>query len=285
MKRFTRPVALAAVLGLAVGGTTVATAGSASAAVSFPSASTAGAKGTLAAYTGPTTIRNNGTVIDGKQINGQLTVSAANVTIKNSRITSSSTYGILAWGKNLTVVDSTVNGKAGMVSIAGYSDQGGGDIHLTRVDASGAPDLVRMGSDGSTVQDSYFHDVCGPATCKGAHNDTVGLLPGTQGVKIIHNTILNAQSHTSAVEIGDTRSGQSSGELRDNLIAGGGYRIYAMSASGGRGFAVTGNQFSTRYFARGGYWGLVTDWKTGGGNSRSGNVWADGAKAGQTVGG
>ena len=285
MKRFTRPVVLAAVLGLAAGGTTGLTAGSASAAVSFPSASTAGARSSLTTYTGPTTINTNGTVIDGKKITGQLTVNAANVTIKNSRITSTGTYGILAWGKNLTVVDSTVDGKAGMVSIAGYSDKGGGDIHLTRVDASGAPDLVRMGSDGSTVQDSYFHDVCGPATCRGAHNDTVGLLPGTLGVKIIHNTILNAESQTSAVEIGDIRSAQSSGELRDNLIAGGGYSIYAMSASGGKGYAVTGNQFSTRYFARGGYWGLVTDWKSGGGNTWSGNVWADGAKAGQTVGG
>jgi hypothetical protein len=214
-------------------------------------------------------------VIDAKLVTGQLTVNADNVTVRNSRITSTSTYGILVWGKNFTLVDSTLDGITGQASIAGFSDQGGGDIHLTRVDASGSPDLVRMGADGSTVADSYFHDVCGPATCSGAHNDTVGVLPGTRSVKITHNTILNAESQTAAVEIGDTRSAQSSGELRNNLIAGGGYSVYAMGASHGLGWSVDGNAFSTRYYARGGYWGPVNSWSAGTGNVWTNNRWLE----------
>lgn len=253
----------------------------ASSAAGFPDASSTGARGTLSAYSGAKVISIDGAVIDAKRITGQLTVDADNVTVRNSRITSTATYGILVWGKNFTLADSTLDGTAGQASIAGFADQGGGDIHLIRVDGSGSPDLVRMGADGSSVVDSYLHDVCGPARCSGAHNDTVGVLPGTRNVRINHNTILNAENQTAAVEIGDTRSAQSSGELRHNLLAGGGYSVYAMGASHGLGWTVDGNAFSTRYYGRGGYWGPVTSWSAGTGNVWTNNRWLE---TGQPVG-
>jgi hypothetical protein len=236
----------------------------------------------LTAYTGPTTINTDGTVIDGKTISQPLVVNADNVVVRNSRVTAGGDYGILVWGRNFVMVDSEMTGRSQTANIAGYEDRGGGDIHLLRVEGYGGVDIVRMGGDGSTVVDSYFHGVCQPDICSGAHNDTVGVLPGTHGITIAHNRIDNENSQTAAVEIGDVRYSCTSGQLLDNLIAGGGYTVYSGHGCDG-GYTVTGNRFSTRFYPRVGYWGVAYSWQADGGNTWSGNTWADGSRTGQPI--
>ena len=129
----------------------------------------------------------------------------------------------------------------------------------------------------SSLTDSYIHDL---ASFEGAHNDAVEV-NGAGAVRIEGNTILNSNSQTSVIMISAGGSANAGVLIRDNLLGGGGYTVYGDDAA--RGITVTGNAFSTRYFAKGGYWGPVAYW-SGVGNVWSGNYWLDGAAKGQAVG-
>jgi Domain of unknown function (DUF4082)/Right handed beta helix region len=238
----------------------------------FPDASNTGvpAGTVLSAYSGPMTITAAGTVIEGKQINGRLTVNAANVTIRNSRITSNDYYGLLVYAKNLLIEDSIVDGAPETASIASYES---GQLVARRINVSGGQDGVRLSSN-SVLEASYIHDLSSRAD---EHNDSV-TADGYTGVKIIGNTILNKNGQTAAVWIGDPRYGDSSVELRGNLLGGGGYAIYAGPGSS----VVADNKFTTRYFPRSGYYGPVTYWESNSG-TWTGNIWADGPNKGRPV--
>jgi hypothetical protein len=135
---------------------------------------------------------------------------------------------------------------------------------------SGTEDGVRM-ADNSTLVDSYVHDLQGSSS---SHYDAV-TADGYRGWRIEHNTILNPHPQTAAVWIGDARYGPSSGVLRNNLLAGGGYTIYA-GPGAAPGLTVTGNVFSQRYYPRCGSFGAITGW-VGSGNTWSGNVFDGGS--------
>jgi hypothetical protein len=216
------------------------------------------------------TITEAGTVIDGKQINGQLTIKAANVTVRNSRITSSDSYGVLLSAKNLLLEDSAFDGQTGTASISSLDS---GQFVARRVNVSGGEDGVRLVSN-SVLEASYIHDLSSGA---GEHNDAV-TADGYTGVKIIGNTILNQNGQTAAVWLGDPRYGDSSVELRGNLLGGGGYTVYAGPGSS----VVADNQFTTRYFPRSSYYGPVAYWESDSG-TWTGNIWADGPNKGLPV--
>ena len=236
----------------------------------FPDASNTGARGTLTAYTGPSNVTVNGTVIEGKQINGRLTIEADNVIIRNSRITSDDWYGLLNNGRNTLVEDSTFNGPTRTASVADYA----GTLTARRIDVSGGQDGVRLARN-SVLEASYVHDL---SSREDDHNDAV-TADGFTGVRIIGNTILNENTQTAAVWIGDPRYAASEVELRGNLLGGGGYTIYA----GHGALTVADNQFTTRYFPRSGYWGPAAYWTSDSG-TWTGNTWADGSKAGRLNG-
>jgi hypothetical protein len=65
--------------------------------------------------------------------------------------------------------------------------------------------------------------------------------------------------------------------ITGNLLAGGGYPIYAGQKAGGTPtsrIVVTNNRIGTLYFPSGGQWGPVTGFNAGGtGSAWSGNVW------------
>lgn len=241
----------------------------------FPTAGTTGASGTLAKYTGPAIVTLAGTVISNVEISGRLTIKANNVKLINVRIISSDYWVLLNFGVGTVVENSTLTGTAN--SQASIGDIDGGSFVGRKLNISGAADGVKMGA-YSKIYDSFIHDL---ASFSGSHNDGIEVTNG-YAVEIVRNTILNANSQTSAIFLDEFEGGEAGTTLvRGNLIAGGGYSIYG-GAPEGRGIKIINNSFSTRYFVRSGSYGPVAYWSAAG-NTWSGNVWADGSARGDAV--
>ena len=236
----------------------------------YPDETNTGAKGTLTPRSGDITVNVNGTILENIDLKGAIRVYADNVTIRNVKITTGGYWPILFDGTGGVVEDSTIVG-----TVDSQACVGGSGMTIRRLNCSGAGDGVKLGSD-STMTDSYIHDL---GTGPESHNDGCEL--GSKNVTVRHNTILNAQGQTAAVFIG--ASAPSTNILvEDNVLAGGGYTVYGPDP-GSSNVRVVNNKFSTRYFAKSGFYGPVAYWKTGSGNEWSGNVWMDGASAGETL--
>jgi len=70
--------------------------------------------------------------------------------------------------------------------------------------------------------------------------------------------------------------------IKNNLLAGGSYTIYAGAASGSptSNIVITGNRFAQNYFAKSGQYGPVAYFDPKGtGNTWTGNVWDTTAQA------
>nr|WP_260173275.1 DUF4082 domain-containing protein [Nocardioides albus] len=240
----------------------------------YPNASNTGPKGTLSPR-GGATVTTDGAVISNARVNGQLTIRADNVVIRNVHLTTTAYYGILTYGKNTVIEDTTIVGTS-PTTLAGIAAYEGGTVNARRVNVSGMEDGVRL-AHNSSLTDSYVHGLDGDAD---SHFDGV-TADGYRGWRITHNTIVNDHNQTAAVWIGDPRYAPSEGVLEDNWLQGGGYTVYAGPGTGA-GLRVVDNVFSTKQFPRSGYWGPVAKW-VGSGNTWTGNVWADGPDAGKPV--
>jgi hypothetical protein len=213
-------------------------------------------------------------VLENLEVHGTLTVAADDVTIRNVLVRPDSYYGILVQGRDVRIEDTTVAGTT-LRTMAGIAAEGG-TFTAARIEVTGVEDGVRL-ADDCVLTDSYIHGLAGDP---GSHFDGV-TADGYSGWRIVHNTILNPHTQTAAVWIGDARYGPSEGELRDNLIAGGGYTIYAGPGTA-PGIRVLGNVFSTRYHERSGRWGVSTGWDPEG-NVWQDNAWLDGPREGESV--
>ena len=112
---------------------------------------------TLTSYTGSCTITTANAVIDGKTVNCSLSIQAANVTIKNSKVNGTVILdtdlpGSSAW--SLTLQDSEVDG--GQVQLAAV---GWGNLTVTRSNIHGGQTAVQCEENSLSclVQDSYLH--------------------------------------------------------------------------------------------------------------------------------
>lgn len=261
-----RPVILAAALVVTVGLT--ACRPSKSAAPVEPDTTNVGWQRTgvkLAAYTGPMTISTPGTVIDGKDIKGQLTINASNVKIQRSRISSGGSYGVyVAKGaKNLIIVDSELDGRGNTGNDSAVSSH---DFTIFRCDIHGWVDGFKADSNVNIVS-SWLHDF---ATGNGNHNDGIQI-SGAGNITVIGNRIearsksesgsMNASVYTNT----DYGIRPDNVIVRGNWINAGGFFIRIDATH----FELTGNHFGRWY----GY-GLinVTSQSTW---THSGNVWDD----------
>lgn len=228
----------------------------------YPDANSAGAHGTLAAYTGPTTITTAGTVISDVSINGCITLMAPNTTFRNVRISCSS--GGYA-------VDTPHNGATGPA----YSDGVNSFDHVTIVctghggTAIGEARILAVGVDISgcengfdlddtiTLADSYIHDLLLDSV---AHSDGIQVWAGARNVVLRHNTFL-VQGDTSALITGGNNPGL---VIADNLLDGGAYTVYCSNNTGN----LTNNRFGPIGPNHTAPWGHTTDCgnMTAGGN-------------------
>jgi Ca2+-binding RTX toxin-like protein len=213
----------------------------------FPNATNTGVPSgtTLTAYTGPMTITQDGTVVDGKIINGTLTIQADNVVIKNSKVTFNGSWGIDAGrSKNLTIQDSDIIGP-------GYSGNSNSAIRASgtflRNDISKVQNGIAMQGGASVVKGNYIHDL--ECAGNGPHYDGIEIFGSQRSVLIEGNTIL--ARNTSNILISDLWGAVSDVTIRNNFLGGSpGYNIYVTGDHGG---GTTGVVIENNQIAKGGY--------------------------------
>jgi hypothetical protein len=208
----------------------------------FPDASNTGAHGSLSVVQGDVTLRTAGEVYQGKDVRGCVQVAAANVIIRNVKVTCGSSYGIdyVGGGGTLTIEDTTV-----VCTSTGTSGIGEANLVVRRADVSGCDNAFDLDHD-ALIQDSWCHDLTDESVVPAAHTDCVqGVM--TAGVTIRHNTLIVPFYATSAVGGACTIcSGTRVGWVIDgNLMDGGAYTVYCGTTFPQKGTVITNNRFGT----------------------------------------
>lgn len=254
----------------------------------WPNASNTGVQPgvTLTAYTGTKYITVAGTTIENKIINGNVTIKASNVTLKNVKVFGRiqvDDYNPDVSGVLLSHVEIDGTGKAAGNGINDYSVGGpyGGGFTLEYANIHGWETGVTINSDfdKTIVRESYIHDL-GPASS----DHKAGLSANSAGnADIIHNNIDCEVGGCSGsmVLYGDF------GPIKDwnvqnNLFnTEGSYCTYTGSISGKKYPTATGitwknNVYGREHNSQCGQYGPTYGWSAGGGtNVWSGNKWAD----------
>ncbi len=231
----------------------------------------------LTANNGPLTrtirITTPGTVINCEHVEGMIDVEAQNVTVKNSIvIANSGKTGEAANGTGAikiedgasAVVDHVrINGDRGLMACVW--DQGTSEV-VNAVDCFGTDDGIwswadmgyaKTTGDHFVLRDSYIHNLT--TRTSNGHEDGFQTEGASYGL-IQHNTFRITTNGDSAVAIWDGLKSSHDILVKDNLITGGGFAMYAEDYNPGDGapgdpparggFAVTdirflGNVFST----------------------------------------
>ncbi|MER6776132.1 MULTISPECIES: hypothetical protein [unclassified Streptomyces] len=247
----------------------------------FPDSRTTGPRIALERHdTGDMSVKTDGMVIKGWDIRGSLDVYANDVTVIDSRITSTNWWGInLRPGfSGLRVLHTTVTAVPGKGPDNGgvdyaVSNMGGSSIEVGWCDISVFGNALSMGQ--GEIHDNYVHDIV-PFRNQGGewqHTDAVISGGGNKGrLTIRHNTLLNpvdvAQGASAAVGLFADTGNVSSVVVDSNWLAGGAYALYG-GGPGATGIQVTDNVFSAEYHPNAGAYGTVAAWNAGG----AGNVW------------
>lgn len=242
----------------------------------YPDASCTGvpAGTSLTAYTGPTNITTDNTVIDSKTISSELTISATGVVIKNSVLSCAcgllmlvDDAGTYALSNNatepvVTVQDSEMScqgvGGSTAISEANYT--------LLRVEITNCENGLDINQNVS-VTDSFIHDLynggashadaaqfgCGhwePGFTGPACATAPTYASAARNVTFVHNTMWGMGD-------GDTTFGTSAFEaanpdnhdflIQNNQIAGGAFSLYCPGDAGPNNFQVLSNAFSTQF--------------------------------------
>ena len=158
----------------------------------------------LSVHQGDLTITKDGTVIDSLDVRGFVTVEAANVTIRNTRIrgASASTPRALVMvngsGYSATIVDSTLVAATASPWVNGVN---GSNFTLTRVEIGNVIDQVHIYGNNVLVEDSWLHSNAhftnDPVQGGGAsHDDNIQIQKGSS-ITIRNNSI--SGSHNAAI--------------------------------------------------------------------------------------
>lgn len=257
----------------------------------FPSAENTGPGSTpLTPRSGDISIRTDGTVIKGWNLTGSLDIYANDVTVIDSRITSSNWWGVnLRPGHTgLRILHSQITAIPGK-----GPDNGGEDYAVSNMSEGtvevGWNDLSVFGNTVSTghgyIHDNYVHDLVPFINRSGyyQHTDTVISEGGdTAGLRIEHNTLLNPidvnRGASAAIGLYPDSGPVTDVTVKDNWLAGGAYTLYG-GGDGAARMVVSGNVFSDQYWPQSGFYGPIAHWNaTGAGNVWSGNTFRDGTE-------
>ncbi|WP_394829682.1 hypothetical protein [Pendulispora albinea] len=238
-------------------------------------------------------ITADGTVVDSVDLDGCIDIEANDVTIKNSHLRSNTWWGIKygATKPNITglkVLHNKIDTVPGQGPDNGGYDygisqqtSGAGTMEVAFNDISGFKDGVDVSA--GSIHDNYFHDL---SSFQGAHTQDIYVYAGGGPIAIRHNTVINQTGKayaTAAIYIAPDSGHQNDVEVNDNWLAGGSLTVYGGDSTATH-IRFTRNQFSTALWPNGGFNGPVGYWfPRNAGNVWSGNVWADGPKAGQTL--
>lgn len=226
-------------------------------------------------------VDGQGTVLENLAVNANIDVTAADVTIRNVRLTAGGEgFGIsLRHTKNVTIEDVEIAGRdagAGRLMVAIkdiYGDAQGTQVLRTDIGNTGTGVQIYAG----LVQDSYIHDM---GFKSGDHtNGTTDNGGSRSPLTLRHNTVFNQHPQTDAISLFQDFGTQTNRTIENNLVAGGGYTIYGGANPGGAqtsNIRIVGNRFSRLYYSNAGSYGYATAFDARGpGNEWSGNIWDD----------
>jgi hypothetical protein len=256
----------------------------------FPDESTTGVPSgtTLKAESGNISITDDNTVISGVDLTGSFDVYANNVTIENSRITSSNWWGInLRPGySGLKILHCTIIGVVGKGPDNGGEDYGvsnmsNGSIEIGYNNIYAFSDVISTGH--GLIHDNYVHDLQAFKNTSNQMNHADPIISDGDdplGLTITHNTLLNQlttdQGASAAIGLFADDGPITNATVTNNWLAGGAYAFYGGGA-GSSNVKVSGNVFSKQYWPQCGVYGPVAYWNASGtGNSFSGNTFSDG---------
>ncbi|MEP6797342.1 MAG: hypothetical protein ABI890_04300, partial [Lapillicoccus sp.] len=219
-----------------------------------------------------------GTVFENKLTTSDVNVQADNVTIRNVRNTASgeSLGGFALRHANNTLIEDVTIAPAASDPrlLVGIKDIYGdaSETVIRRANLSGMSTGVQL--DCGLLEDSYIHDL---RMQSGDHVNGTTSNGGTSLLTIRHNTVFNSFSQTDAVSLFQDFGPQANRVIDNNLLAGGGYTIYAGANVGKEGTAtqirVTNNRIARIFAPMGGTFGSVTAYAPGNGNELVGNIW------------
>jgi hypothetical protein len=215
-----------------------------------------------------------GEIITGRAVSGTIDVAANDVTIEDTKVTTSGDFGIVI---ESGVIGTVINNVTldGLGTTASSEMQWGiyneGDFDALSADRVDFYNGERILSGPGTLTNSFCLD---NVDNRQAHYECV--YEGGGSVAIEHNTLLTAHPQTAAIYLSTDSDSLGAVKVTDNLLAGGGYALYGGANSDGSGVSsetVTGNRFSRLYYPDGGYYGPTAYMPDG--YAWSGNVWDD----------
>jgi len=251
----------------------------------FPDAASTGPRIPLTPHrTGALEVTTNGETISGWDITGSLDVYADNVTVIDSRITSTNWWGVnLRPGYyGLRILHSTITAVPGQGPDNGgedyaVSNMGDSSVEVGWSDISVFGNALSMGQ--GYLHDNYVHDLAAFHNASGGWQHLDAVISdggGSGGLTVRHNTLLDSapadQGASASIGLFADTGDVTNAVIEDNWLAGGAYALYG-GGTGATGITVTGNLFSTQYHPACGIYGAVTAWNAGG----AGNVWRDNA--------
>lgn len=239
----------------------------------------------LTPYTGPLEIKQAGTVIDAKTIQGTVVIAAPNVVIKRSKIIGRIDSD--SRGASVTIADSEVDTGAQQAPGIGFSN-----LTVLRTEIRGGQHSVLCG-DNCVVEDSWLHDQELPA---GESRHLQAYLSSGGGNVLLRGNTFECTPEDNSNGGGCTADVSFFGDfdvISDVTVDGnlfkatpGGYcATFGYNASKPFGRNPTGIVVKNNVFERGsagkcGYWGPVTGFLTGPGNTWSQNAWINGPAIG-----
>lgn len=185
-----------------------------------------------------------GTVITGRDINCNVYVTASNVTIRKSRISSSADWAVRTDDSTtgFRIEDTEIAGKPGCKAALTFA-------HWTayRLNIHGCGDGVRA-EEQTLLQDSWIHDFWdgyqnGVQVDTPHHDGVQGT--GGSGVTIRHNRIDNPNNQTSCILIGGEFGSPSNILIENNYLNGGNFTIYLDPKGSNR--RIVDNTFTRNY--------------------------------------
>jgi hypothetical protein len=243
----------------------------------WPTASTTGVPAgvKLKHYDGPLEITVPGTVIDGYEIEGTVSILAPRVTIRNSRV-----YGRIDTG-DANKYRGTMLRRVEIIGPYSGGDGGHPAVGYTGFTCDGCN--VRGWTNGFglvadvTVKNSWVHDIIvhGDPANGGSHNQAI-LSLGGRNFTIVGNRLDagEAPNVTAALALMSQLEPFKNVLVKDNLFDGGGYCVYAGDAGehGATNTRFLDNTFGDKYSSTCGGFGPVTAFTSGSGNRWAGNV-------------
>ena len=161
------------------------------------------------------TINTAGTVIDGKLVNGCLSIAAGGVVIRNSRVTCTDFYVVDVYPArtpSLLIEDSEID--CGMSPSNGIGEEG---VIVRRVEVVGCTNGFDANKD-FLVEDSYIHS---PYNGNDAHSD--GAQFNGTNITFRHNTILFPLGTSAIISHPNLNRDIL---IENNLLGGGAYTLY-----------------------------------------------------------